>query len=838
MKAPLLLLSGLCLLPAILPHAQAQSIDPTFASSSIFAPGAVTSVAEQSDGKLVIAGRFSRLNGSPASSLSRLTSTGAVDVAFQQNVGATAGIYEIGLTATGKVLASSGGGNVTAGGLTRSGLLRLNADGSGDATFNPGTGPAGSPVYLDEFLSLPSGQTIVVGTFDTFNGTTVNNIVRLTPTGAVDATFNTGTGAAGTSYTEVNTVVALPNGKFLIAGSFTSFNGNLCNGLARLNADGSFDSSFSTGLGADSYIINVLVQPDGKILLTGSVYVGTATSGQGLVRLTSTGALDTGFTPPAFADFDVYSFSGSSIQLQPDGKILLFSNQGVANAGVGRLARLNADGTVDATFQVGTGPSNTPAAITLLANGKLLVAGSFVNFNSLGDRPLVEVTSTGALDLTFQPTPQIAGNILAVVRQADGKLVAGGTFSEINGQPMRRLARFNATGTLDASFASQSLDNSVTDLALQPDGRLLAAGPNFLKRYQTTGALDNTLTANFTSSNVKLLLQPDGRILVGSTSLYINNTGSTAGFISTGFMRLLADGSIDNSFAPNGTGANRFVGFTAMTLQPNGKILVAGRFMAGASTVAIRTVMRLESTGALDASFAGAEFTGSFPSINSLAVQSDGKVLAGGVFTGYGSAVRNDVARLNADGTLDTGFVPPVINGTVNKLLLQPNNRILVAGSISSPSLPSYLARLLPTGAADVTYGYTAVPNSAVGTLLVQPDGAIVAGGAFTVIGGQSYMALARLTASNVLHVQAPQAVAARTEAWPVPAHTTLTVAPDASAHPQALDLLDVLGRAVRHQELGSAAPATLALENLPAGTYLLRVTYAEGTVTRRVQVQ
>ncbi|MBH8557043.1 T9SS type A sorting domain-containing protein [Hymenobacter negativus] len=838
MKAPLLFLASLSLLPAVLPHAQAQTLDPTFAPSSVFAPGAVGSVAEQPDGKLVIAGRFSRLNGSPASSLSRLTAAGTVDAAFQQNVGTTSGIYEIGLAANGKILASAGGGSVTAGGLTRPGLVRLNADGTGDATFNPGTGPAGSVVYLDEFLSLPNGQTIVVGTFDTFNGATVNNIVRLTATGAVDATFNTGTGVAGTGYTEVNTIVALPSGKYLIAGQFTSFNGNPCNGLARLNADGSFDPSFSTNLGADSYIVNVLVQPDGKILLTGSVYVGAATTGQGLARLTATGALDTGFTPPAFPDYDVYSFSGSSIQLQPDGKILLISNQGVASAGVGRVARLNTNGTVDATFQVGTGPSNVPSAITLLANGKLLVAGSFTNFNGLGDRPLVEVTSTGALDQAFQPVLQNAGIVLAMVRQADGKIVAGGNFSEINGQPMRRLARFNATGSLDATFPSPNLENSVTDLALQPDGRLLAAGPSFLKRYQTTGALDNTLTASFNSSNVKLLLQPDGRILVGSTALSINNTGGSVGIISTGFMRLLADGSIDNSFAPNGAGANRFIGFTAMTLQPNGKILVAGRFVAGAATVAIRTVMRLESTGALDASFAGAEFTGALPTVNTLTVQPDGKVLAGGSFTGYSNTARSNVARLNADGTLDTGFVPPVINGIVNKLLVQPNNRILVAGSINGTGLPSYLTRLLSTGTADNSFGASAVPNSSVNALLIQPDGAIVIGGSFTAIAGQTYMGLARLTASNVLHVQAPQAVAARTQAWPVPAHTALTVAPDASAHPQALDLLDALGRAVRHLELNGAAPASLALDNLPAGTYLLRVTYAEGAVTRRVQVQ
>ena len=111
-------------------------------------------------------------------------------------------------------------------------------------------------------------------------------------------------------------------------------------------------------------------------------------------------------------------------------------------------------------------------------------------------------------------------------------------------------------------------------------------------------------------------------------------------------------------------------------------------------------------------------------------------------------------------------------------------------------------------------------------------------GGFFTAVGNQPAMGLARITAPNVLAVQAPRAVAERTEAWPVPAHTSLTVAPDASAHPQALDLLDLLGRPVHHQLLSGAAPVSLPVANLPAGIYLLRVSYAEGMVTRRIQVQ
>ena len=98
---------------------------------------------------------------------------------------------------------------------------------------------------------------------------------------------------------------------------------------------------------------------------------------------------------------------------------------------------------------------------------------------------------------------------------------------------------------------------------------------------------------------------------------------------------------------------------------------------------------------------------------------------------------------------------------------------------------------------------------------------------------------MARIVANNVLAVAAPASVVAHTEAWPVPAHEQLNVQTDGSAHAQTLDLVDMLGRVVRHTDLrAGTTAATLVCDNLPVGTYLLRVTYAEGVVARRVQVQ
>jgi len=240
----------------------------------------------------------------------------------------------------------------------------------------------------------------------------------------------------------------------------------------------------------------------------------------------------------------------------------------------------------------------------------------------------------------------------------------------------------------------------------------------------------------------------------------------------------------------------------------------------------------------LDASFIASTFYAP-GTVYSVLEQPDGKVLVGGTFSAYGGTTRANIARLNPDGSLDAGFVPPAsATGSVNCILLQPNGRMLLSGTYAAAGLPTNLTRLLLNGQADASFAATAVPNSTVRALLIQPDGKIVLGGSFTSVDGQPSQDLARITAPSVLSVAAPQAVANRTKVWPVPAHTNLMVAPDASAHPQALDLLDLLGRTVHHQLLNGAAPVSLPVANLPAGMYLLRVSYAEGAVVRRVQVQ
>ncbi|MGY3087211.1 putative delta-60 repeat protein [Hymenobacter sp. UYAg731] len=816
-------------------HLAAQSLDPQFGPPTLYGVGTVSNAIEQPDGKRLVIGEFRRVNGTSTASLVRLTAAGALDQPFQQNLGALDGAYKVALQANGQLLVTTLlTSPITAGGITRSSAIRLNADGTGDASFSLGTGIASASgyTYIDNLLQLPSGKIIITGAFDHINGVVANNIARLNSDGSLDTTFTPGTG----SDAEIESLVLLPSGQLLIGGYFTDYNGSAVNGLARLSATGALDASFSTSLAQYDEVSNLAVQPDGRILASGYLSNG---SNRGLVRLLANGSLDNSFaTPATFSNFSAYSYYGNAFELQPDGKIVVINAVGVNSAGaaVSRVSRLNSDGSPDTGFLMGTGPDSFPRAVTLLASGKILVSGGFTNFSGTLDRSLIQLNANGTIDAGFQPVIQTFGAISSVVRQPDGKIVVGGSFTEFNGQLIRRLARVNPDGTLDPTFAISSTFEGASNLALQPDGKILALSVQKAIRLLPTGAIDNSFAADFTGSQLsRMLLQPDGKILVAATGSIILNGAGTNSMV----VRLQANGSPDATFATVPPVNNSLSAVYSMALQPNGKVLIAGIFAGNGSFPT--AIQRLESTGAVDATFTRSVFefaSRQSSAVYALTVQPDGKILVGGNFDTNWGASRRSLSRLNADGTLDTGFTPPPISGYLYSLLVQPNNRILLGGTFTSATLPSNLARVLANGQADASFGNTATPNGIVRALLVQPDGNLVVGGGFSSLSGQPSVGLARITASNVLHVAAPQAVAEQTLAWPVPATGVLNVAFDLHSHPQALALVNALGRTMRQQVLNGAAPVALPLETLRAGIYLLRVTYAEGTVTRRVQVQ
>ncbi|SDY22259.1 WD40 repeat domain-containing protein [Hymenobacter psychrophilus] len=386
----------------------------------------------------------------------------------------------------------------------------------------------------------------------------------------------------------VNTLAVQPDGKVLVAGGFDFVNGALVGKLQRLNADGSTDATFNpNGTGANGYINDLLLQPDGKILVAGATF--TTFNGQPrvmLVRLNANGSLDPTFAyNPAPDDYRTLT----ALALQPDGKILVASGATFTGQPAGGLVRLNANGTRDASFDVGTGlTSGTARAVLVQADGRILLGGTFTTFNGQAARNLVRLTATGSIDASFSigtsATPGADGTVNALAQQPDGKLLIAGRFTSFDGQVTRNLTRRLLNGGMDASFQPNLADpneaGTILRVAVQNNGGIIVSGLfsyyNGISRHQfvrldATGKLDLSFApiAGPNGACSALSLAPNGDILVGGDFNEYNELPQT------GLLRLSATGQHIAGFAPliEARGSIR-----ELVTLPSGKLLVFGEF--------------------------------------------------------------------------------------------------------------------------------------------------------------------------------------------------------------------------------------------------------------------
>jgi len=388
-------------------------------------------------------------------------SSGVLDPAFNPNVAGGSGIvFATSVQPDGKLII---GGNFTAvGGVARSNIARLHADGSLDTTFTASTN---SDVFCIAVQS--DGKLVIGGLFTSVNGTSGSSrIARLNPDGSRDPTFNAS--LVGDSLGPLRCVALQADGKLVIGGSFTTVNGVTgVNRITRLNPDGSRDTDFNSGLGGtNSTVYSVAVQADGKIVIVGNFSVVNGALGVNRVaRLHPDGSRDTTFNVGG-VNSDVYS-----VAIQADDKLVIggfftsVNGRPVSTTGgVNRIARLNQDGTLDAGFNTGLGGADsTVISVALQADGKLLLGGHFSKMNGTTRLRIARLIEDGTLDPAFNASvsgtdvPGDTGRPYSVAVQADGEVVLGGNFTSVNGTTRNRVAR------LSNDAATQSL--SVADTA-------------------------------------------------------------------------------------------------------------------------------------------------------------------------------------------------------------------------------------------------------------------------------------------------------------------------------------------------------------------------------------
>ncbi len=369
-------------------EAQTGKIDPDFNPGGSGANRVVLSTPIQSDGKIIFAGDFTSYNGIAKKRLVRVDATGAIDPTFSIGAGF-------------------------------------------DSTVN-------------EVVIQPDGKLIAVGLFNKYNGTNRKGIVRIMPNGIMEpaTTFNPGNGA--------NNLVCgaslQTDGKIIICGDFNKYDNTTRNRITRVNSDGTLDGSFNANPGANKRIHTTAIQNDGKIIVGGAFTQFKGSAYSGIVRLTSTGAIDATFTVGI-------GFAGTSTNTavrickiqSSDGKILvggLFESYDGFN--LNNIVRLNSDGTRDANFtaNTGTGPDNSVNSLTQQLDGKIIIGGDFTSFNGTPCNHIARLNSDGSLDNTFKPSTGANNAIFSTTLQSDEKkLIIGGKFTSYDGTTVGSVAR-------------------------------------------------------------------------------------------------------------------------------------------------------------------------------------------------------------------------------------------------------------------------------------------------------------------------------------------------------------------------------------------------------------
>jgi uncharacterized delta-60 repeat protein len=701
----------------------------------------VRTVSLQADGKLIVGGDFLNFNGAVTSYLCRLFPDGSKDTSFGSGSGFNGKIYCSLLLPDGKIIL---GGSFTAfNGSTVGRLIRLNSDGTFDATFN--TALAVNTGIVHNVALQTDGSIIIVGSFTKYNGVNANHIARILPNGNLDVSFVIGSGASGS----VEEVQVQTDGKIIVAGSFISFNGTTCNRIIRLDASGGIDTAFGIGTSFNGDIGALLLQSDGKILVGGDFTFFNGISANKIIRLNTNGTID-----GSFISGSGFSTGGVNIiKINAVGGIMVGGSfTGAYNgADVNRLVLLDSNGVISPTFDIGSGPET--ATVYTLADsldGSWYVGGSFSVFDSQNQGRLARIDAAGTLDIGYLTAGVGFDNsVLKILSLPDNKTMAFGSFTKFNGTSVNRIACLLENGAVDSSFNSlgAGANNIIKSAVIQTDDKIILVGSftnyngvavNRITRVLSNGDLDTTFTIGTGANNqiYAVVLQLDGKIIIAGNFTTYN--GVSANRIA----RLLSDGSIDVSFN-TGLGADAIV--ETLLLQADSKIILGGRFTTF-NGISYNKMVRLNTDGSIDSGFSvGIGFD---KYVYAIAMQSDNKLIVGGTFLNYGGASAKRIARLNSNGSLDTSFTAGTgfSNGEVRAILVQPDNRLLIGGTFSGTYdgiAVKRMARLLENGVYDTTFSVNL--NSTLYSICFTPNDKVIIGGNFNSISGITKHRIARI---------------------------------------------------------------------------------------------
>lgn len=765
----------------------------------------IESISIQKDNKIILTGSFTRYDNKLCGGILRFNADGTLDEPFKNNTAMLSqAISATSIQNSGKIIVTGEIAGITAGK-----IARFNTDGTLDASFQSGTG---ANRVIRAHILQPDDKIIVVGDFTMYDSIERFHIARLNADGSLDTTFNTGVG-----FDERVTALAIQSdGKIIIGGTFFTSSGLSVFSLLRLNSDGSVDPSFHLATFPNNAIHKILIQKDDKIIIAGAFTTYDGVSKNHLARLNADGIIDTTYRMGTGPDNTIYTAF-----LQPDGKLLISYLSRYNGTPVKTITRINTDGVLDTSF---TGSEVLNGGITSIgfqSDNKIILGGSFIYYNGLQVNSFVRLSSGGIPETNHHHGTGACNIIYSSVVLPDKKIIIGGNFTYYNGRVVNHIARLLEDGTLDTTFyTGHILEDPVKKIVVQKDGKILVGTMNInlslkncIYRLNTDGTPDTAFHVGegirdtlFRAAVHAIVLQDDGKILIGGMFKQFDHTAVE------GLIRLNANGTQDVSF---NTGTEDYK-IRDMVLLPDGKIIIVGDFFTFHKQH--YGIARINMDGTLDTTFLA---KGANAEVITVALQKDGKILIGGYFDLFNDKIMWGMARLNANGTLDEQ-VFTITHSPVNTFLLQEDGKILTAGDIG-------IDRLNTDTSVDFTFdsGTGIKPNSdmmwpyGIFSMNFQGDKLIVAGNfiGYNDIGRNR---IARLYISNVIGIQEEEQQHSFTVS-PNPLHSQTVVSVDAPIRNGTIKLIDVMGQEVRNITF-SGNSATIERAELPCGVYFLQL--------------
>lgn len=715
----------------------------------------------QDDGKILVGGNFTSFNNVARKKVVRLNTDGSVDLTFNTGNGSFDGmILAIEMQADGKIIC--GGIFNQFNGSTKNNLVRLNSNGTIDMTFNIGTGfsyeiSSGTiqSSYVNSIEVLDNAKIIVGGYFNRYNDALQKGVIRLNSNGTKDASFLIGSGT--NEIDVVRKIYASPaDGKIYLAGSISNFNNAVAANIIRLNQNGTFDSSFNVTQNVVSNVFNSGISDFG-VLSNGNIIVSgdfTLNELHDLAMYNASGNLVENFqfsneqspnNPEIYcisvADNDgiyvsgyfkninqIYNSKGSIVKIQPDGETDLSFNPNYGSIGETPIAKcfpLN-DGTLLLSSALQYNERKMNGIIKVNNNGTVAVEdyenykalpfyGHQYRYNNQGElfvltfSGVYKMQENGLIDDTFTTTEGLVPNIntfkKAIAIQSDGKVIIGGNFKlNANTQYRQRIFRVSSSGAVDAFFnigkgfngmAAGNYEYSVNCLEVQSDDKILVGGKfndfddtacNNFTRLNADGSLDqafNTALGTGFNKEIKdILLQDDGKIIVAG--LFSTLNAINAHYI----VRLNQNGTIDNTFS------SPFPQVTDFNRVTKVKTLNNGKYIISAIIDGVQKLLRLNSDGTIDATFSSENVFLEMPYpdnninyvdlIRDIAVLDNSKILVVGGFCKVNDVIRQGFAQFNYSDGLS---IDEIGNHSSESVSLTPNP---VADFITIKSAKAY----------------------------------------------------------------------------------------------------------------------------------------------------